>query len=149
MDTYGTLNEILVKMFNDIMDLEQNALISDEFKNISNNDMHILEAIGIGEAKNMSQVAKQMKVTVGTLTIAMNNLVKKGYVIRAKSQADRRVVLISLSDLGISAFKRHARFHEHMVETVIKEMDEEELVVLLKALVKLENYFKKFYEFVE
>ena len=46
MDSYATLNEILVKLFNDIMQIEEKAIITDEFKDISNNDMHIIEAIG-------------------------------------------------------------------------------------------------------
>ena len=46
----------------------------------------------------MSAVAKSLSVTVGTLTIAMNHLVKKGYVERRRSEEDRRVVLVSLSE---------------------------------------------------
>ena len=54
---YDTFNEVLVKLFNDIMHIEEKAIITEEFKDISNNDMHIIEAIGITEPKNMSQVA--------------------------------------------------------------------------------------------
>lgn len=39
--------------------------------------MHIIDAVGIREQKNMSTVAKVLNVTVGTLTIAVNNLVKR------------------------------------------------------------------------
>ena len=92
MDSYATLNEILVKLFNDIMQIEEKAIITEEFKDISNNDMHIIEAIGKSGAKSMSTVAKSLSVTVGTLTIAINSLVKKGYVNRARSEKDRRVV---------------------------------------------------------
>ena len=46
--------------------------------------MHVIEAIGIGEPKNMSSIARELSVTVGTLTIAMNSLVKKGYVERSR-----------------------------------------------------------------
>ena len=48
MDTYGTLNEVLVRLFRDIMDIEQQAIITQEFNNITNNDMHVIEAIGVG-----------------------------------------------------------------------------------------------------
>ena len=48
----------------------------------------------------MSTVARELNVTVGTLTIAVNNLVKKGYIQRMRSQEDRRVVLISLTEQG-------------------------------------------------
>ncbi|MBQ5917988.1 MAG: MarR family transcriptional regulator, partial [Lachnospiraceae bacterium] len=68
---YNTFNEVLVKLFNDIMHIEEKAIITDEYKDISNNDMHIIEAIGITDPKNMSQVAKALSVTVGTLTIAI------------------------------------------------------------------------------
>ncbi len=83
-----------------------------EFKNISITDMHIIEAIGMGEGRNMSSVAKSLEITVGTLTIAINNLVKKGYVNRTRSTKDRRVVLISLSEIGKKAYKHHAHFHK-------------------------------------
>ena len=75
--TYDTLNNVLVRLFHDIMTLEEKAIRTGEFSEISNNDMHIIEAIGIDEPRNMSFVAKKLSVTVGTLTIAVNNLVKK------------------------------------------------------------------------
>ena len=86
MDHYQAVNHILVSLFNDIMDVEEREIISDEFKDISSNDMHIIEVIGQEEPKNMSAIASKMKVTVGTLTIAINNLVKKGYVVRTPHQ---------------------------------------------------------------
>lgn len=78
MDKYGILNEVLVRLFRDIMDIEEKAIITPEFKDITNNDMHVIEAIGTGAPKNMSSIARELSVTVGTLTIAMNSLVKKG-----------------------------------------------------------------------
>ena len=77
MDTYQTLNEVLVNLFRDIMDIEQKAIITEEYKDLTNNDMHVIEAIGTGDPKNMSTIARLLSVTVGTLTIAMNSLVKK------------------------------------------------------------------------
>ena len=144
MDPYGTFNGVLVSLFNDIMAIEQKALITEEFKNISNNDMHIIEAIGKGEAKNMSTVAKTLKVTVGTLTIAINNLVKKGYVTRERSEEDRRVVLISLTESGIRAFEHHESFHKEMMSAILENLDEDEQKILTKALGNLKRYFKRY-----
>ena len=97
MSSYSTFNDILVNLFNDIMDIESKAVITEEFKDITNNDMHVINAIGLGEGRNMTSVANDLSVTVGTLTIAVNNLVKKAYVRRSRSEKDRRVVLISLT----------------------------------------------------
>ncbi len=140
--TYETFNEVLVKLYNDIMAIEEKAVITEEFKDISNNDMHIIDAIGIDAPKSMSTVAAKLSVTVGTLTIAINNLVKKDYVLRNRSRQDKRVVLISLSKKGIKAFKHHAGFHEEMIRAIIKDFSDDEVELVVKALSNLVTFFK-------
>jgi len=143
VDNYGTLNEVLVNLFNDIMDIEQKAIITPEFKDITNNDMHVIDAIGVGIPKNMSSIARELSVTVGTLTIAMNSLVKKGYVVRERSSEDRRVVYISLSEKGKKAYEHHASFHRQMIQGVMEELDGKELEVLVKTLKHLNSWFRQ------
>ncbi|MCI8416979.1 MAG: MarR family transcriptional regulator [Lachnospiraceae bacterium] len=142
MDRYQTINDVLVTLFNDILDIEEKALIIEEFQDISINDMHVMEAVGLQEPKNMSTVAKALSVTVGTLTIAVNSLVKKGYVERVRSVEDRRVVLLSLTEKGRRAYAHHQRFHENMVHAVVERLEDQELEVLVKALRYLEDYFR-------
>lgn len=142
MERYKTLNEVLVRLFRDIMDIEHKAIITPEFKDITNNDMHVIEAIGIKEPKNMTAIARELSVTVGTLTIAMNSLVKKGYVERSRGKEDRRVVYISLSDRGRRAYEHHARFHKEMIDAVSGELSREEMEVLVKALSRLNRWFR-------
>lgn len=144
MDNDETIHDVLVKLFNEIMDIEEKAIITGEFQDISNNDMHIIEAVGIEEPKNMSAAAKALCVTMGTLTIAINSLVKKGYVNRVRSEADRRVVLISLSKKGVKAFEHHKRFHEEMIEATLAGMDEEQTEVLVRALTNLSVFFREY-----
>lgn len=144
MDGYHAVNDILVKLFNDILDIEEKAVITEEFKDITNNDMHVIEAIGMEEPKNMSTVAKVLSVTVGTLTIAVNNLVKKGYVERKRSEFDRRVVLVFLSGKGKKAYLHHKKFHEEMVEAVLEGFDEKETEILINALLNLGEFFRSY-----
>ena len=140
--TYDMFNEILVKLFRDIMDIEGKAIITEEFQDISNNDMHIIEAIGLHEKKNMSTVAKALSVTIGTLTIAINSLVKKGYVDRVRSEQDRRVVYISLTPKGEKAYKHHEEFHRQMILATIEGLSEEETRILVKVLSNLNDFFR-------
>lgn len=142
VENYETLNELLVRLFRDVMDIEQKSIITPEFKDITNNDMHVIEAIGIGEPKNMSAIARELSVTVGTLTIAMNSLVKKGYVERTRGLEDRRVVYISLSERGRRAYENHARFHREMIQSVTGELTAEETEILVKSLSKLNQWFR-------
>lgn len=142
MDINSTLNEILVKLFRNINTIEEQAVKSGEYKDMTTNDMHVIEAIGIDGEKNMSTVAKSLSVTTGTLTISVNSLVKKGFVDRVRSETDRRVVLVSLTAKGKKAYKQHQKFHEDMINAVVAQLDEEEKVILQKALVDLNTFFR-------
>lgn len=143
MDHYGTFNDIVSNLFQEIMAIEGRALITEEFADITNNDMHIIEAVGIEEPRNMSRVAGKLMVTVGTLTTAVNGLVKKGYIERVRSEKDRRIVLLSLTEKGRRAYDHHRRFHEEMIRALMKDLSEEEANVLVKALKNVSDFFKK------
>lgn len=141
---YDTFNDVLVNLFNEIMDIEARAIITPEFKDITNNDMHVIEAVGIGDPRNMSAVAKLLSITVGTLTIAVNNLVKKGYIERVRSKEDRRVVLVSLTEKGKKAYQHHKRFHEEMIQSLLKGLSDQEINTLVTALTNLREFFRNY-----
>ncbi|MDE7199927.1 MAG: MarR family transcriptional regulator [Lachnospiraceae bacterium] len=143
MNINNTLNEVLVKLFRDINALEERAIRTEEYRDVTANDMHVMEAIGPDGTKNMSSVARELEVTTGTLTISVNSLVKKGYVNRTRSEEDRRVVLISLSEKGQKAYVHHRKFHEEMIDAVLKDLTEEEQGALEKALSKLTRFFRE------
>jgi DNA-binding MarR family transcriptional regulator len=95
----------------------------------------------------MTSVAKDLDITVGTLTIAINSLVKKDYVKRIRSPKDRRVVLISLSPKGQKAYKHHKNFHENMIAEIHSIINEEETIILTKTLKSIYSYFINKYPF--
>ena len=130
----------MVHLFNDIWGLEEKAVITEEFKDLTNNDMHIIEAVG----NNMSTIAKKLGITVGSLTTSMNSLVNKKYAVRHRSEEDRRIVNIKLTEKGEKAYHHHANFHKKMVEAVVETLDEEEIPVLTKALDNLYQFFKTY-----
>ena len=124
---YDTFHDVLVNLFNEIMDVEEKAIITPEFHDITNNDMHVIEAVGIGKPQSMSAVARILSVTVGTLTIAMNNLVKKGYVSK-----------------GRKAYEHHKRFHEEMIHAMIDGLSEKETETLVTAMTHLREFFRNY-----
>lgn len=142
MNIHATLNEVLVRLFRNINAIEENAIKQSAYQDMTANDMHVIEAIGLKEPKNMTAVARALMVTTGTLTISVNSLVKKGFVERTRSEEDRRVVLISLTEKGRSAYVNHQKFHKDMVEAVTEELSEEEQVILEKALSRLTRFFR-------
>ncbi|MCI8890606.1 MAG: MarR family transcriptional regulator [Eubacterium sp.] len=146
MDTEQTLNRLLVQFFKYIMEIEERKLITDEFRDLTYNDMHIIEAIGMEKPRNMSAIAKLMSVTTGTLTRAVDALEKKGYVQRQRSSQDKRVVHIVLTQRGVLAFRHHEKFHQDMIAFILEHVSEEESVVLRRALEGLMGYFRQKYD---
>ena len=134
MDPHETINDILVNLFNEILKLEEEAIITDEFKDITNNDMHIIEAVGLSGENTMSVVAKKLGITAGSLTTSVNSLVNKKYVTRQRSEEDRRVVFLKLTEKGKRAYEHHREYHRQMTEAVISRLDENEVPVLIKTL---------------
>ncbi len=143
--TNRTLNEMLVNLFNNVLDMEGRAVITGDFQDITNNDMHILEAVGIGEPKMMSAIATRLSVTVSTLTINMKGLEKKGYLVRERSEEDKRVVLVTLTEKGRKAFFHHRDFHKKMIKALMKDLDEEQKKVLYKCLNNLNQFLQQDY----
>ena len=125
-DVYRTINNVLVSLINEIWELEEKAIITDEFRDLTNNDMHVIEAIGTGDGGNMSSIARKLNITVGSLTTAMNGLVNKKYVERHRSEEDRRVVYVKLTQKGIRAYKHHEDYHRQMTQAVMDKLDEKD-----------------------
>ncbi len=144
MSSFEIVNDVLVNLFQEILVLEEKGIITGEFTNISVNDMHIIDKIGPGEGKNMSAIAKEHGVTVGSLTTSMNSLVKKEYVIRERSEQDRRVVTIRLSEKGLRAYEHHRNFHMKMTSAALAILKEEDIPKVTKVLVGLEKFFREY-----
>ena len=142
MDAYETINDVLVNLFNEIWKQEEEAIITEEFKDITNNDMHIIEAIGLSGKSTMSMVAKKLGITAGSLTTAVNSLVNKKYGVRKRSEEDRRVVFIGLTEKGTRAYEHHKEYHRQMTKAVLGKLDEEEIPILLKTLNGLSEFFR-------
>lgn len=128
-EAYTTINNVLVNLINEIWELEEKAIITDEFRDLSNNDMHVIEAVGTGDGRNMSSIARRLNITVGSLTTAMNSLVNKKYVERQRSEEDRRVVFVRLTPKGVRAYKHHEDYHRQMTQAVVDKLDEREMPV--------------------
>ena len=88
VDHYEVFHDILVNLFQEIMDIEGKALITSEFKDISVNDMHIMEAIG-----------------------------------------------------EESANEHHKKFHDGMIQALLKDLDDEQQEILVKSLLNLREFF--------
>ena len=148
-ESEAVLNMLLVRQFNDILKIEGKVLKEGEFNDLSVTEMHIIEAIGIDRELTMSEVANDLDITVGTLTTAINKLIKKEYVERRRIEEDRRVVLIMLTEKGKEVYKLHEEFHNDMIKYTIDGFTPGEGEVLVKALERVSNFFEEKYHLIK
>ena len=143
------LNELLVQLFNDILQIEEKSLKNGPLSDLSVTELHTIEAIGMYKERTMTEVAQDLKITVGTLTTAINKLIKKGYVDRKRIEEDRRVVLIHLTKKGKLAYRIHEKFHNDMINETISGLREDEEEILISSIERLNVFFKEKYELID
>jgi DNA-binding MarR family transcriptional regulator len=136
------INELLVEIFNRILAIEGQNL-KDKGIKLSMSEVHVLEAIELSEEPTMSNVAKRLGITIGSLTTAINTLYQKGYVSRERDPEDRRKVVVGLLPKAEEVLKEHDAFHEEMIDSVFEDMEIAKDQLLIESLDKLSSYFKK------
>lgn len=143
-NTRVVLNELLKDVFNQILTV-QGEVLRKRGVSISMNEVHILEAI-VGEEKPfIGNVAKKLRVTIGTLSVAISVLEKKGYVMKESDTSDKRRIYLKLTKKALPVLKIHETFHEELVEGVIKDLSLDQNSVLISSLSELSKYFKEKY----
>ena len=140
------INAELTGIFDNIIRAEA-ASVSNEYKEkLSMTEVHTIAAIGTGTLKSMGEVAKALHITVGTLTVAVSNLVKKGYVQRFKSEKDRRVVRVGLTKQGKEVYHIHEKFHTALTDALVKDLDNDDMEILVKILSNLDSFVAQFHD---
>ena len=131
---YQQVNDYLTSIYNNVLVIKEVSLRGgSRFKDISIKEMHTIDVIGKFPEATPSKVSKELMVTLGTVTTSLNNLERKGYIERIRSDQDRRVVYLHLTKKGRLVHRLHKRFHKAMVEKIIDGMSPEEKEVMAEA----------------
>jgi DNA-binding MarR family transcriptional regulator len=140
------VNRLMLEIFDHILVTEEKALSRGNFSDLSVAEMHTLEGIGLYESRTMSETAATLGITTGTLTVAIDRLVRKGYVERQRDLRDRRVVRIRLTKKGKLAFRMHNKFHTLLVERLTEPLNDPEKAILLDTLQSIAQFVGEQYK---
>ena len=140
------IGQEMVEVFEHILKIEKIYIATKLDRAISMKEIHTIAAIGVSSPLMMSELAGQLHVTMGTLTVMVNNLVKKGCVERYKSEEDRRIVKVGLTKEGRQVYDAHELFHENLVDALVDGFAEGEQVIVSQALKNLQIFIEKYKE---
>lgn len=143
------INRFLVGVFNEILKTEE-IFVSKTFSNLSVKEVHVIEAVCKAEEEGTDNrstaIAEQLKITAGTLTTAVVQLERKGYLNRVRDLKDKRIVHIVPTEEGKKAQKCHQEFHMNMVDAIVANITEDELEVLGNALDSIAEFLTNSYK---
>lgn len=139
------LNEVIVDTYRSILRVEENILKRSDQTDLSISEIHMLEAVGKGKdrRRTISELAEVLNITLPSVTVAINKLMKKGYVEKVRGEEDGRIVYVSLTHQGRRIDSAHRYFHESMVRSIIRDMTESEMQALYKGVMKLDTFLKE------
>ena len=138
------LNAVIVDTYRSILKVEETILKRSDKIDLSISEIHMLEAVGRGKdrRRTISELAEEMNITLPSVTVAINKLMKKGYVEKIRGEEDGRIVYVSLTRMGRKIDAVHRYFHESMVRSIIRDITEEEQQILYKGVMKLDQFLK-------
>jgi len=134
-------NELLVSISTNMMlhemdNLKKKLLL----RTLSFQEMHTIEIVGNLEGVNMGRLAREAKVTQGTMSVMVKKLVKKGLVERNGSPEDLRVVNVRLTEKGRDAYQQHGEMHMKATREWLSLVSEEEQEIMLMVLKKINRF---------
>lgn len=106
----------------------------------------IMHAIYANPDLTQSQLAELLDIRPQSLTRALAELEEEGYIERSRDKADRRVMLLNITEKGI---ERHKKMHEarkqraELVFGCLSEEEKEELIRLLNRVTDNFNTIEK------
>ena len=134
----SAMHQMLVVLFNHILRIEERSL---SFPGLSIREVHVIEAVCEAQDSRITALARQLRVTTGSLSVALSTLERKGYVSRVRRLDDRRMVNILPTEKALAIHAKHQSFHREMIDAVAQRLTGQELDILIKALEGVDSYF--------
>lgn len=139
---YKKLEESFATVANMATVIEERTMDTKNIPDLTIGELHVIETVNMYNNKPMTLIAKKMHVTVGSLTIGVNRLVQKGYLLRVRDEMDRRVILLSVTQQGKKVLKFHDKFHDDILGLVLDTIPLQQAVKVMSQFAYiLELYY--------
>jgi DNA-binding MarR family transcriptional regulator len=144
MDTFeNKFNKLLVDTFRDILKVEE-LILKRTAPRLSVTEVHLIEAVRKSDSRalSVSEVAECLDITVPSATVAINKMLKKGYITKEKNMEDGRSVIVRLTRDGEKIHRLNRYIRMKLVKEASKDLTDEEKDTLLTGVKHLEEFFK-------
>jgi len=106
---------------------------------VSEKQVQVLNHLDEINAISLTALAGHVGVTLGTMSITVDRLVRRGYVARTPNQTDRRKVLLRLTAGGARVSDAHSVLDPELVDAMVGALSDDDRVRALAGLSLLAN----------
>jgi DNA-binding MarR family transcriptional regulator len=106
---------------------------------ISVSQCYILEALSSHSPLTMNELADKMYLSISTVTRVVDQLVKKGLVLREEGTHDRRIRTINMTPEGKTVYKKSWENVFESEKTILNNFPEEHRELMIDFLKKLNH----------
>jgi len=109
-------------------------------------EIHFIDAIGISEEINASQLSSKLDITNGAVTQVAQKLIQKKLIEKYKKETNKKEVYFKLTELGRVAYENHKAFHKELDDKLIeylKGLSQEQIEGLLGLVAITEEHLPR------
>lgn len=128
------LSQKIIEFYDKISSWEQEVVRE---SGLTPTQMHAIEVIGYAGELRMKELAEQMGLTTGTITVMVDGLEKHEAVERKRHAEDRRSVLVTLTAKGQKLFAEHHQLHMKLTQDLSSSLSIQEVGSLSAILTKM------------
>ena len=110
---------------------------------ITRQQMELLYFINTEGEKPMSYYGTKLMISKPNLTVLADKLIEEGYIERVLSPADRRVVMLRLTDKGRALFERQRAMVMALMLEKLEDFDDYEITRLNELFGEIKSIFMK------
>lgn len=137
----NVLIDLLCNAYKKIIYSEEKILKDMIGDSLSLKEFHTLDVVydnSKNKTNTASNIARNLGITLGTLTINIDRLTAKGYVHKVKNDKDKRITFIELTEKGEQIRAKHEIIRRKLVTEATTHLSTSEKVALTNAMNKLE-----------
>ena len=135
------LNQALKDMFYSVLRLHERSVSKLANGNLSRTEMHALEIVQDIPDATLTQISDILGITKATVSVSVNRLVEKGYLIKTRAEDDKRKSILKLTDEGEAMCKKHTQFHDMLIHAVMRDFQVAQYPEVLASMQALVNFF--------
>jgi len=131
-EDWNTILQRIMTSYNDISkSINPKGLLK---INLTSSQIKLLTCFSDKPRFTMTELSKNLDVSMPTMTAMIDRLLKSGLVERERNDTDRRVVRVKLTEGGVGILRRLKKTRREEMEKILMSFNEEEMSSYLTSI---------------